>query len=255
MGNVLIGVGLLLMLGVGAAYGYSYYMEQQARSDPWLAQVQAAWQSTPTSEPTIEPTATPTLEPTATPTLAPTTLSATQTPAPTATATPVPTRAPTATPKPAPTAAPKGYPNGIGMRIPALGIDSRIVDVGVVDGEFEVPRFYVGWYRHTAKPGEPGNGIYTGHVESLDKGQVFANLPYAKPGQDILLYTPEGIWRYRISELKKVPNDDVSVMEPTDDNRITLITCIGTYDWSQRQYTHRLVVSAMLVNTDGPERP
>lgn len=259
LGNVLIGVGLLLVAGVGVAYAYSYYMDQQARSDPWLQQLQVAWQgATPAPEP--EPTAAPEPEATATPAPEATpTRGAVATPTGAATATPSPTARPTQRPAPTATAVPytasREYPGGVGMRIPSIGVDSRIVPVGVVDGDYEVPRFYVGWYRDTAKPGEKGNGIYTGHVESLDKGQVFANLPYIKVGQDILLYTPEGIWRYRVSEKVTVPNDNVAVMEQTDDHRITLITCTGTFDWTVRQYTHRLIVTAKLVNTGGAERP
>lgn len=219
-----------MVLGVGAMYAHSYYLERQATSDPWLASVEAAWlEGSPTAEATAEP--------------------ATPTPSPRS------TLEPTATATPSPTATPRVFPEAVGMRIPAIDLDSKVVEVGIEDGEYAVPRFVVGHYEHTGKPGERGNGVYTGHVESVDKGQIFADLPSVKPGDEIALYTREGIWRYEVTDRLVVPNSDVSVMDQTDDHRITLITCTGTFDWSVRQYTHRLVVVAKLINTDGPTRP
>lgn len=237
IGNVLMLAGTLLMVGVGIAYGYSFLMEQQARSDPWMAQVQAGWQQ---GSGTPEVPADPTPDPAGPAVAASGTAAAAAGAQPTVSGKPVGT--------------PPAVPPPVGMRIPAAGVDSRIVEVGIVEGEYEVPRFYVGWYRHTARPGQRGNGVYTGHVESLDKGQVFARLPSVKTGQDIFLYTAEGFWRYRISEIKTVRNDDITVMQPTTDYRITLITCTGTFDWASRQYSHRFVVVAKLVNDSGPER-
>lgn len=225
-----MGLGLLLMVGVGAGYAFSYYMEQQVRSDPWLSQVQAAWEGTATPSP-----------------------EAAATPEPVTSVTPA-AMSPAATPTVAPTPTPRSYAPAAGMRIPSIGVDSRVVEVGLVNGEYEVPRFYVGHYKGTSAPGEPGNGVYTGHVESLDKGQVFARLPTLEVGEEILLYSTDGVWRYRVLEIKKVPYDDLSVMEPTPDARVTLITCTGTYDWATRQYTHRLIVTARLFVPAEPER-
>ena len=121
--------------------------------------------------------------------------------------------------------------------------------------EFEVPKFYVGHYAATARPGASGNGVYSGHVESLSSGNVFANLPAIKVGAEVLLYTEEGLWRYRVTETLKVRYDDLSVMEPTFDPRITLITCIGTWDPGMRQYTHRFIAIAEPIGAAGPEIP
>ncbi|MHB1005861.1 MAG: sortase [Chloroflexota bacterium] len=231
LGNTLIGLGLLLMVGVGGGYAYSLYMEQQVRSDPWLSQAQAAWEETAT----------------------PSTVQAEATAGPVVTATPMIGIAP-ARPALTPTPTPRTYAPAVGMRIPSIGVDSRVVEVGLVNGEYEVPRFYVGHYTGTSAPGEPGNGVYTGHVESLDKGQVFARLSSVKIGEEIQIYSADGVWRYRITEIKIVPYDDLSVMQPTPDTRVTLITCTGTYDWATRQYTHRFIVTAKLVTPVVPEK-
>ncbi len=238
LSNLLLGVGVLLLLLVGGLYAYNYYEEQRARTDPWLQQLQAVWQQqTP---------------PAAAPALA------------TATATEVapvePTAAGGASPSPssnpaAATPTPRVYPQAVGIRIPSIGVDSRVVEVGIKNGEYEVPKFYVGHYQDTARPGERGNGVYSGHVESAQSGNVFANLARLEVGQDIFLYTEEGIWQYRVSETKTVRNDDLSVMAPTADYRITLITCAGTFNVIERQYSHRLIIVAQLVNVGGPRLP
>ncbi len=237
--NLLIASGVLLILVVGGLYAYDYYEEQRARADPWLQQVQAAWLR---QTPQLTATAAPTAATEATSIVAqPTTAGASPTTAP--------------SPTPAATPAPPVHPPAVGIRIPSIGVDSRVVAVGVKNGEYEVPKFYVGHYQGTAQPGERGNGVYSGHVESAQSGNVFANLGQLKLGQDILLYTEEGIWQYRVSETKTVRNNDLSVMAATPDYRITLVTCAGTFNLIERQYSHRFIVVAELVNTAGPRLP
>ena len=238
LGNVLIGLGALAVLGTAALYAYSLYRERQARADPWLAEVQAAWYERAPGAGVV---------PEASPAVADGEAAA---PAPE----PTGAAAPTATATANATATPRVYPLAVGIRIPAIDVDSRVVEVGVRNGEYEVPKFYVGHYLDTAKPGERGNGVYTGHVESLESGNVFAGLGRIERGDEVFLYTSEGVWLYRVAETKVVRNDDLSVMAPSSDHRITLITCTGTFDVRTRQYTHRFVAIGELVNEGEPLR-
>jgi LPXTG-site transpeptidase (sortase) family protein len=238
VGNFLIAIGAVVVLGTAAIYAYAFYLERQARSDPWLAEVTAAWDERASSA-GAEPEALPAV-------------SGGEVAAPSPEA--ADAAAPLATATASPTAAPRAYPPPVGIRIPAIDVDSRVVEVGINNGEYEVPKFYVGHYRETANPGEIGNGVYTGHVESLESGNVFAGLGQIEPDDEVFLYTSEGAWIYRIVETKVVRNDDLSVMAPSPDRRITLITCAGTFDVGTRQYTHRFIATGKLVNEGKPLR-
>lgn len=160
---------------------------------------------------------------------------------------PPPEGEPAALPMP-PQAQPPSYAPATRIKLPSAGIDARVVEVGVVDGEFEVPKFAVGHYRHTALPGQPGNGVYAGHVSSISSGDVFANLHRAKAGDEVLLQTPDGVVRYIVSEVRVVPRTAVDVLAPTSNPTITLIACTGAWDWQLRDYRERLVVRAELAS-------
>jgi sortase (surface protein transpeptidase) len=57
----------------------------------------------------------------------------------------------------------------------------------------------------------------------------------------------ERTYTYRVSDTRVVPASAVEVMAPTTDSRATLITCTGTFFPLTREYSHRLVVTALLV--------
>lgn len=141
---------------------------------------------------------------------------------------------------------PSSFDPAVRLRMPSVGIDARVVEVGVVNGDFEVPKFAVGHYRHTALPGQPGNGVYAGHVSSISSGEVFANLHRAKVGDEVLLETPRGVVRYVVSEVRVVPRTATEVLAPTSNPTITLIACTGVWDWQLRDYLERLIVRAEL---------
>ncbi len=74
----------------------------------------------------------------------------------------------------------------------------------------------------TALPGRAGNSVVVGHRDS-----VFAGLARVETGDEIRLAALGAgeERRYRVSELRVVDPDDLSVLAPTQDERLTLITC------------------------------
>ena len=46
---------------------------------------------------------------------------------------------------------------------------------------------------------------------------------------------------YKVAEQRRVSPDDLSVLEDTEDQTITLITC-ETYNWTTNEFEERLVV-------------
>jgi sortase A len=136
----------------------------------------------------------------------------------------------------------------IRLVIPAIALDARVVEVGIVieDGKpvWETAAFAVGYHRGTALPGEKGNTVMAGHISSpvSRKGEVFRRLPEVRIGDRVEVYTAERQVTYEITEIRVVAPTAVEVMDPTPDATLTLITC-----YPDRLYTKRLVVVAKLV--------
>ncbi len=226
----------------------------------------AGWATaTPTATFTPIPTATPTFTPTPTP--GPTTaqpLPVASQPA-TATATVQPTPSPVVVMThppivrtPHPTAAPLRPPPASGpperLRIPAINLDARVVPVGRYtveeNGErysvWQVADYAVGWHNTSAYPGHTGNVVLNGHHNI--KGEVFRRLIDLKVGDLVMVYAGEHVYYYAVVEkhiLKEkgeppeVRRRNAQWIAPTDDERLTMVTC-----WPYTNNTHRLVVVA-----------
>jgi sortase (surface protein transpeptidase) len=138
------------------------------------------------------------------------------------------------------------------MRIPAIGLNSSVAPLEIVDlgdaREYETPVNTVGFIPGTASPGEPANGWYFGHLESLvqREGSVFGRLPeiarlIREDPVDIVLETGGGAYLYRVVSTRQVRQDGLAVTGSSD-SRITLVTC-----WPPRVYDQRIVVEAELI--------
>lgn len=84
-------------------------------------------------------------------------------------------------------------------------------------------------------------GKYVGHFEDTSylegnvclcshnrggKAAFFENLKNAKNGMEIEYITKYETKKYEISEINKIEETNLTVLNPTEENRITLITCI-----------------------------
>lgn len=78
----------------------------------------------------------------------------------------------------------------------------------------------VGHLPDTPRPWEPGNSAMAAHRDGL-----FRPLKGIKVGDELRLRTREGDFTYRVRETKVVMPTDLSVLEPTEHNSLTLITC------------------------------
>jgi sortase A len=102
-----------------------------------------------------------------------------------------------------------------------------------------------GHYPATPLPGQPGNAAIAGHRTTY--GAPFYNLDELKTGDEILVTTRQGRFRYEVTESKVVSPSEVSVLDPTTDNRLTLTTCHPRFSASKR-----LVVVAALAGDMTP---
>ena len=147
------------------------------------------------------------------------------------------------------TALPETFGPAMWMRIPRIAVDSRVSDVGIVNGYYDVPWFDVGHHIDSHNPGEVGNSIFNGHVLTINAGQVFHRLHELQPTDAVYVYTPSYRLDWVVEDVFSVPDGDYDFLQDTDDPRITLYTCTGQFNPVERSYAERLVAIGQLVST------
>jgi sortase family protein len=148
-------------------------------------------------------------------------------------ASPLPTAAGIeASPRPSagpPTAPPtfEPIPPGYRVLVPRLGIDLPIAE-GVIDRDIGQQQTPEGYAFHLPGTGIPGEGTNT-YLYAHARIGMFLSLWYAQVGDDVTIRAPDGsVRRYVVSEVRpRVPPTDVSVAQPTPDERLTLQTSTG----------------------------
>jgi hypothetical protein len=150
---------------------------------------------------------------------------------------------------------PRTGPPPVGITIPAMGLEARVIRVGVDrrTGGVEVPPDVrtVGWYRFSPIPGEPGSSVLLGHVDSSTQGPgAFFHLASLDPGTKIrVLLADHSSRTFRVvarrSYLKsRLP---AAVFARTGRPVLTLVTCGGPFDASIGHYRDNVVVYAVPV--------
>lgn len=127
------------------------------------------------------------------------------------------------------------------LRIPRIGVDAPIV---LADND-DLPRFKgVGWYVGTGYPGFRGNLVLFGHLNG--PYETFGRLHELRANDQVSIEAMDRTYQYRVVEKRVVPASAVEVLAPTADSRATLITCTGTFYPLTRDYSDRLIVTALL---------
>jgi len=140
-----------------------------------------------------------------------------------------------ATPKPVTKSAPKTATyTDFHLLIPSLNISAPViadVDGNDKDAYFKALQGGVAQYKGTAKPGEGSNIFIFGHSSYywLDPGkykEIFKNLEDIKVGDDISVWYKSKEYKYKVSSTEVVEPTDVSVLAPTKNEQLTLMTCV-----------------------------
>ncbi len=265
LGNLLIGIGVLLLIGVGGYLGIQTYqnnqeanrIEQENSGLPLVAPSLPA--APPPAKATAEGTALAGVNPpAATPTIASDTVLVSSAPLPNLNTGLVSNQTGTQEQSEPP----------VRITIPSVQIDSSVVPVGwdMIPGkdgqqssQWQVADYAVGHHQGTANPGEIGNVVMSGHVDW--KGEVFRNLHKVQRGDEIHVFTANREYLYIVQGIVKVKEEGADVtdemrrqnaayMNPTPDQSLTLITCFpyGVDDY-------RLIVIAKPYNSGLPTRP
>ncbi|MBI3744782.1 MAG: sortase [Chloroflexi bacterium] len=144
-------------------------------------------------------------------------------------------------------------PRATRIEIPVLAISSPVVDVSIVDDggqrAWQRPKNSVGLHEGSAHPGEAGNTVMSGHVNSPIRGEgsVFKRLPQLpallRGGQvvEVYVYTETKTFIYQAVATDVLDPDDSRIFGQSGKPLLTIITCVPDLVYSQR-----LVVSAVL---------
>ncbi len=175
-------------------------------------------------------------------TVAPTTTVATTSPA--TTLSPVTTVSPTTVPATTTPAAPPRPDFADGdpvarLEIPRMGLDEIVVSGVGVDDLKKGP----GHYSQTPLPGEHGNAAIAGHRTTY--GAPFLDIDDLKPGDDVVATTYAGRFVYKVTGTTIVSPAEISVLDDTPDDRITLTSCDPKYS-----ATNRIIVTAAFDQAD-----
>ncbi|TDC28968.1 class F sortase, partial [Micromonospora sp. 15K316] len=155
----------------------------------------------------------------------------------------------------APTGLPRATPTTI--VIPRIGVDAQIMSLGTnPDGTVQVPPLdqaqLAGWYEPGPSPGEEGNAVIVGHVDSAAMGPaVFFDLGSVQPGDTVTVNRSDGRpATFRVDSVKSYPKDEFPtelVYGPSERPGLRVVTCGGQFDENARSYLNNVIVFASLV--------
>ena len=145
------------------------------------------------------------------------------------------------------------------ISIPSIDLDSMIGfaslrDVTVFGETYQqwvAPSDLVGWHFQSALLGDPGNTVLNGHHNV--QGEVFKELYLVRKGDEITIYSDAGAFHYQVVavmilperfESREVRLQNARWIQPSEDERITLISC-----WPYESNTHRVIVVAFPIDS------
>jgi sortase (surface protein transpeptidase) len=139
------------------------------------------------------------------------------------------------------------------LDIPRIGVNADVAELGVQeDGTLEAPATgeVVGWYESSARPGQAGNMVVSGHVDWEKRSAIFASLATLGPGDTIDVVAADGK-RYAytvewVRDVDAVHAPLADILGPTTGRWLTAITCGGRFNQATHQYESRTVVRAVL---------
>lgn len=135
------------------------------------------------------------------------------------------------------------------LLIPSLGINVNVQHVGLnASGAMDVPSNTtdVAWFKLGVRPGQKGNAVVAGHLDSANGKAVFWDLNKLQVASDIYIIDEnDNRWQFKVvgSELIDEENGSLeSVFGRSDKARLNLITCGGVWNKEKKNYSQRLVV-------------
>lgn len=247
---------LLAGTGAGALVAAAVLALGGASADVGTVDLAGSLASAPPATPPAPATTTAASEPTTTPAA---------TAAPTPPAAPPPTAAPTPSPPPPTPAvtipttsarlsdvrlAPAPAPTRLAM--PSIGVDVPVAALGIdADGQMAIPDDVgeAGWYRFGPTPGDAGNAVIAGHVDSRTQGLgAFHALVDLAVGDVVTVTAADGSSKdFEVTGREEVDKDVLAADELFRRDgpvQLVLVTCGGDFDADAGSYRSNVVVVA-----------
>ncbi len=151
----------------------------------------------------------------------------------------------------------------VAMRIPDAGVDAEVEHQQIVDGQMLDPSgpWVVAWYEQTARAGEIGNFVSSGHVDYWGVGpsvfyevanlQEGARIEVSGTGGATYIYEVEYTNRIDVTTITPEELNSPEIVGTTDYAAITLITCGGNFNGEE--YTQRDIIRGRLASVQGVE--
>jgi len=145
----------------------------------------------------------------------------------------------------------------VSIRIPDIRVSAPAMKVGKnANDTVQVPPLdehnLVGWYEYGPTPGQKGDAVILGHVDSLTGLSVFYYLKDLHAGDKVYVTLTDGkVATFEVDGLQKVSKDafpTASVYGKANYPSLRLITCGGTFDAATGHYLYNIIVYAHLVS-------
>ncbi len=165
---------------------------------------------------------------------------------------------------PRPSATPSGVPtftsvrryDGVALpvrlRIPEAGVDTSLIRLGLTaEGWIAAPKEWdvAGWYQGGPRPGQSGQAVIVGHIDSRSGPAVFVDLPRLRMGAAIRVDREDGTSvTFRVTSRRQVAKDHFpaqQVYAPTLQPSLLLMTCGGVFDSATSHYRDNILVTAV----------
>jgi len=137
------------------------------------------------------------------------------------------------------------------LTIPVIDVDVPVERIGLtVAGAVDVPRSptSAGWYGLGSAPGQPGDAIIVGHLDTAEGAAVFSDLHRLRPGDTISVTLADGrAVHFRVEHLTYYPYTapPAEMYATSGPPELSLVTCSGRWDAGLHTYLERLVVTAL----------
>jgi Sortase domain len=152
-----------------------------------------------------------------------------------------------------PPAAAVAVPRPTGLVIPAIGVRTHLIRLGVTaTGALQVPAStaVAGWYTGSPRPGATGSAVIAGHIDSVSGPGVFFRLRELRPGDLIYVrrgHHPMAVFKVTaVQTLLKTRFPTAAVYGPVPNAQLRLITCGGTFDPATGHYLSNVIIFAVL---------
>jgi sortase (surface protein transpeptidase) len=139
------------------------------------------------------------------------------------------------------------------LQIPAIGVDAAIEHVGLNESsQIDTPNISanVAWYEGSALPGQRGNSVFSGHLDTAASPAVFYELRKLIEGDEMVVtYSNNDRYVFVVEDKERYFFDQApmdKILWRTAGRKLNLYTCDGAWDGANANYEQRLVVYTRL---------